>query len=425
MKKLIFIVLVFALITNLFADEVADPGSTMPDLVYLNLREGQSELISPSQRDEIEKITSDKEEMSVLRKIITDHSINRCATKVVGAIKHKLDLRRKSDVELAILGLRLDNSIDDVSAKILMNANDLSLLLPNPIARNELNSDEEDKALVIYKSKANDIRNKSLCIEDTYRELVSKLSSGAPKFVRNLKHINRLALDHGLLSDEDFRMVEILRARKVQEWPITLSSYARSLDFINKKFPDRKKESTTFMAKGKFHQKKSMREILFEKYDSTQIMLLANIVKDLKTRLDSKDITINIDYSDRPTEIINLSPMEKFRFILKMLRKELANINNSTLLDGKNATYYDLISASYEVGYISSNEIVQLAGLQDIWNPRKSTKEKVMYWVGSFGGMASVFLPPPYGFLSVMAIMLIDQQIKDAPVDRNQDINLF
>ena len=91
---------------------------------------------------------------------------------------------------------------------------------------------------------------------------------------------------------------------------------------------------------------------LYNKFDSTQIILLANIVKGLKTRLESKDVTININYVDRPTEIIELTPMEKFRFILKLLRKEMADLNNSSLLQGRNANYLDLITAAYEVGYI-------------------------------------------------------------------------
>ncbi len=424
MKKLIFTTFLFLLMTNLFAEEVTVPPST-PDFVYKNLRESQSSLITAEKRVEVEKLYKDTKSLNVLHSIITDHSINRCATKVLSAIRNKLNLKSKTDVEYAILGLRLDDSIDDISAKILMNTNDLSIMIPNPISRDELNSEEEDKALEVFKTKAVDIRNKNLCIEDSYRDLVSSLASKEPKFYRNLKHINKLALDNNLVSEENFKMIELFRAKKVYEWPITLSDYARSLDVFKKKFVDRKKESAPFVTNVKYRQKKSMRQSLYEKYDSTQIILLANIVRDLKKRLDSKDITINIDYSDQPTEIINLAPMEKFRFILKLLRKELANINNSSLLNGKYANYLDLITASYEVGYINSNEIEQLASLQEIWNPSKTTKEKVMYWVSNFGGMASIFLPPPYGFVSVMAIMMIDQQLKDAPVDRNADYILF
>jgi len=48
-----------------------------------------------------------------------------------------------------------------------------------------------------------------------------------------------------------------------------------------------------------------MRQTIFQKYDSTQIMLLSHFIKDLKARLDSKDIVINISYE---TEMKKLFP---------------------------------------------------------------------------------------------------------------------
>jgi len=356
---------------------------------------------------------------------MADRSINRCATKVIRKFKFELGLSAERDVELAILGLRLYDSLDDVSASILMKANDLSNTVAGPITKNELNSDEEDEALAIYKEKSDDIQNKALCLEDTYRDLVGKLTTKSPKFFRNLKHINKLARNNGYINDDEFKMLEVFRIKKVHEWPVTLNSYAQSLDALSKRFNTRTKEKSNLVTQTKFRQKNSMRMELYNKFDSTQIILLANIVKGLKTRLESKDVKIIINYDDRPAETIELTPMEKFRFILKLLRKEMADLNNGTLLEGKNATYLDLITAAYEVGYISSAEIEQLASLQEIWNPTKTPKEKAMFWIKTFGGVASVLLPPPFGFVSVMAIMLIDQQIKDAPVNRDPDFNLF
>jgi hypothetical protein len=136
-------------------------------------------------------------------------------------------------------------------------------------------------------------------------------------------------------------------------------------------------------------------------------------------------VTIHINYVNQDSEIINLSPMEKFRFILKLLRKELATINNSSMLNGQRASYSDIITAAYEVGYISSQEIEAFASLEDIWNPKKTTKEKVMTWIKLFGGVSAVLLPPPFGFLSVLVIMLIDQQVSEAPVDPDSDFNLM
>jgi hypothetical protein len=425
MKKLFFISLIFSLIiNNLLAIEVINPPFS-EDHIFSNLRESSSRLISSSKAREIEKLYNGTKEIEILEKIISDRSINRCATKIIAKIKKDLSLNKKKDIELAILGLRSNDSIDDISADILIKANDLSVLISNPIARDSLNAEDEEEALKIYKNKAKDIHNGNLCFEDTYKNLVNNLSDSRPKFIKRLKHINKIALNNDLISDEEFKKIELLRINKVHEWPLTLSTYAQSLEAISKNFQTRKKESSSTITNVKFRQKKSIRQKLYEKFDSTQIMLLANIVRDLKVRLESKEITIAIDYENQKTEIITLSPMEKFRCVLKLLRKELSTINNSSLLGGNTATYMDLIAASYEVGYISSLEIEQLASLQEIWNPSKTKKEKLFFWLKTFGDIASIVLPPPFDLVPVLAIMVIDYETSKAPVNRDPDYNIF
>lgn len=408
---------------NLIAAEVAPLLAS--DSPYRNLREGNSHLITSHKEDDVVRLYKDTHAIESLRKIINDKTINRCATKVVSEIQKELSLSSEDETELAILGLRLDDSIDDIAAGILIKAAD-SNFLSHPIAKNDLTTEEETKALDIYKTKITDLQNKTLCSEDTYRTLVGKLNEASYKFIKNLKHLNKLALDKKIIKENDFKTLERMRAKKVHEWPITLSSYRNALDTVAKNFPTRKKESAKLVTDaGRFKNKTSLRQGLYEKFNATQIILLANVVKSLKKRLEAKDITIHINYVDQESEIINLSPMEKFRFILKLLRKELALINNSTMINGRQATFLDIITAAYEVGYISADEIDQFAALEEIWNPKKTTKEKVMVWVKLFGGVASVLLPPPFGFLSVMAIMLIDQQVSEAPVNPDSDFNLM
>lgn len=417
--KTLITILCLSLTINLFAQEVS---STSP---YENLREADSHLITSLKKDDVMKVYNDEDSLSSLRKIINDKSINRCATKIVSAIQNDLHLSSKNETETAILALRFDDSLDDIAAGILLKAADTDVL-SHPLAQNDLTEEEEKEALTLYKTKVADLQNKNICLEDSFRSLVAKLSEGSYKFTKNLKHINKLALEQKIINKSDFKNIEKLRINKVHEWPITLSSYKISLETLAKNFPNRTKESAKLVTEaGRFKNKTSLRQGLYQKYNAAQIMVLANVVKSLKKRLDSKDITVHINYVDQESEIINLSPMEKFRFILKLLRKELALINNSTILSGKQATYLDIITAAYEVGYISSVEIEQFAALEDIWNPKKTTKEKVMVWVKVFGGVASVLLPPPFGFLSVMAIMLIDQQVSEAPVNPDSDFNLL
>lgn len=424
MKTIILITTLCSSLTlNLFAQELTylSPSESS----YKNMREANSNLISSKNEDQITQLYKDTASLEKLREIINDKNINRCATRVVRTIQNRLNLSAGHETELAILGLRLDESIDDVTSSILIKAANLKPS-SGSTAKKELTPEEINKALIIYKSQAQTINDRSLCIEDTYRTLYKKLSEGSYKFTKELKRLNKLAVNNNIITDAQFNALEVMRASKVHEWPMTLTNYRTNLDNIASSFPKRTKEASKFVTHaGKFRTKTGLRQSLYERFNSTQIILLANVVQSLKKRLESKDVTIHINYVDQESEIISLSPMEKFRFILKLLRKELAMINNSSMLNGQRASYTDIITAAYEVGYLSSQEIEVFAGLEDIWNPKKTTKEKVMVWVKLFGGVSSVILPPPFGFLSVLVIMLIDQQVSEAPVDTDSDFNLM
>lgn len=396
--------------------------------IFENFREGKSSLITDENRDEIAKLYVGTKSLNILKNIVSDKNINRCATKIVSAIKNNLNLKNDGDVRLAILGLRFADSLDDISAAILIKASGLSSPLRQPFTRSKLSDVEEENALLIFKSQIKDLKNSSLCIEDSYSALAIRLASASPKYIKNLKYLNKLALDHNIINENNYRTLETMRSGKVHEWPLTLLSYGQSLDYFSKKFPNRTKQSSetiTDKTAGKFRHKISLRQALYNKYNSTQIILLANMAKQLKQRLEAKNIAIVINYSDDQTEVIDLNPMEKFRFILKVLRKELATLNNSSLLNGNPANYLDIITASYEVGYIGANEIEQLASLEDIWNPKKTPREKFIKWTERFGGMASVLLPPPFGFVSLMSIMLFEQYSSTAPINNDTDINIF
>ena len=424
MKNLILIPLCLYTILNPIS--ALEAPSIALENPYINMRESSSVLINRINEDDIKKKYKGTWAIKTLRGIISNQQINRCATKVVSAIQGQLNLKNDSDIKEAVLGMRMDDSIDDIAAGILIKATKIDSIIRHPIAANDLTAEQENNALEILRKEIGATQNKSACAEDAYRAVVSKLLAGSLKFKKNLKHINKLGLDHKIINFKTFTEFEKMRAQKVHEWPITLNNYASSLESLAKRFPERTKDSSpTVTNGGKFFNKTSLRQNLHEKYNSTQIILLANVVKDLKRRLDSKEISIHINYVDQESEIINLSPMEKFRFILKLLRKELAILNNGSLLNGRPANYIDIITASYEIGTISSLEIEQLASLEEVWNPKKTTKEKVTFWVKTFGGATAMFLPPPFGFVSVLAIMVIDQQISEAPVDRDADFNLL
>lgn len=418
MKNLILLILITTFSLSSFGQ----------DQIYNNIRESKSALIDFNEEREIEKLYKGTSSLAVLEEIITDPNINECATKVISKIKSKLSLKTNDDVRLAILGLRLNDSIDDIAVGLLLKANILDQeILSTPITLNNLSNNDELKAMRIFKENVNNIKDKQSCVEESYRDLVDALTKESSQYKKALKHINKLAFKNSIINESEYKILEKLRIGRVFEWPLTLASYHKSLKDLDANFSQREKESSILITKrtqGKNHVKKSMRQELFEKYKSGQIQLLANMAKSLKERLASNEIAINITYSDQRVEVISLTPMEKFRFILKLLRRDLASLNNNPSVLGNIATYTDIITASYETGFVSSNELEQLASLEEIWNPKRTLKEKVIKWGERFGGLATVLLPPPYGYVSMMAIMLIDQQFSSAPVI-NSDINIF
>lgn len=418
MKKLTSILLVASLLTpfSWANDQIAQEAS-----LYRNMRESHTILISENKGNEISQQYAGTKKFEKIRTIVNDRNINRCASLTVSALK-----KTEQDVKEAILALRLNNDLDDVSAGLLLKASELNKRPKLTLVRNDLMAEDEERALELLKKEVATIYSKGVCPEDAYRKLAFAFFADSVKFKKNFKFILEKGNEQRILNDKLYADLEFFRANKVHEWPITLNDYASTIEKINKTFPNRKEDSSAMVTNiGTWKNKTSLRSQLHEKFNGTQIILLGNVIKDLKRRLESKDINVHIEFSDGPTEIISFSPMEKFRFILKLLRKELATLNNGSLLGGRQATYRDLIVAAYELGYVSSVEIEQLASLEEIWNPQKTTKEKVMFWVKMFGGVASAFLPPPFGFVSVLAIMVIDQQLAEAPVDRDSDFNLL
>lgn len=417
MKAFILVILIIASTSSFAEDWSGD--------IYKNIREANSQYISFDNQQEIKTFNQSAKDMDILLEILRDPKLNRCASKWVNTIKNEFAFEDTHQIEVAILAMRSKDWIDDMTVSLLLRVLKLEPSSSIPSIKGQLSTIQEDIAMSIYQKWNQLLKAPQSCQEDVYRSMVSDLQKEDAGLVKNLKYLTHLAYEKNILSKNTYKQFEILRQQKVHLWPTNLRQYGETLNALSKHFPNRAKESSKIVTQVLSRQKLSLRQNLFVKYDSTQIMLLSHFIKDLKARLDSKDIVINISYENRDTEIISLSPMEKFRFLLKLLRRELAVLNNGSLLNFQSATYPDLIAASYEVGIISSFEIEQLLLLEEIWNPKKTPKEKIFYWIKTFGSSASVLLPPPFGFVSVMALMIIDQQISEAPIDHSLDFILF
>ena len=106
-----------------------------------------------------------------------------------------------------------------------------------------------------------------------------------------------------------------------------------------------------------------------------------------------------------------LEPMERFRFAIKVLRKEMSLLAINSFFSGRSPDYIDLMTASFELGIIPASELEVVAGLEDIWNPKKTFWDKAGVWVRTFSTVATIAIPAPYGFIPALAIVAIEATV--------------
>ncbi|MGK0367909.1 MAG: hypothetical protein ACI9QD_001049, partial [Thermoproteota archaeon] len=157
--------------------------------------------------------------------------------------------------------------------------------------------------------------------------------------------------------------------------------------------------------------KVSYRSKLYQQYDYLQIVMMGDVIQNLRRRMDSSKIEILIFNSELDVddvERIVLDPMERFRFSLKILRKEMHDLRTNSFFEGRRPSYQDLIVAAFELGMIPAIEVDEVASLEEIWNPKKTFMEKASVWIRLVSSVASIVIPPPYGFVPMLALVAIE-----------------
>ena len=337
-----------------------------------------------------------------------------CAYDLNASLTEKLKTRNPKfkDLEGAIYLLRQENEIDDVVASILLNANDVSTTViarkeERPMVRVTGELAKEAQAIIAtFESKY----DKNACFDEAYRNFMSDLG----KLDKNLKanQVETLflnALKSKQIYEATYQKLEQARTKNIQG-NLSLKNYYQKISSLRLQYPLRDpNERSNYITEKAEKQKISHRQRLYENYSDIQIMLMARVIKSLRSRLESPKVEILIyNRQNIADETITLEPMERFRLAIKLLRKEMSYLGQNTYFAGRSPSYLDLMAASYEVGIIPASEVDELAGLQDLWNPKKTLWEKAKVWVQTMSTVATVVIPPPYGFLPALAIIVIE-----------------
>lgn len=327
--------------------------------------------------------------------------------------KLKQENSRFSEFEGALYYLREQNEFDDVVVKILLDAYEVSTTrIFNSTDENRfLPSHDKVKSLLgligAFKQK---FLVSSGCLDEAYKRFyadVLKIEKNISK--HHLEALYALALEEKLIDQDLYTKLEQARRNDLQTRNLTLKSYYQKISSLRAQFPLRDSNEKSEFVTGKADKLKvSRRQFLLEHYSDIQIALMGDVIKKLRTRLDSPKAEILIYDRNDGVETITLEPMERFRLAIKLLRKEMSYLALNTFFNGASPSYLDLMTAAYEAGIIPASELDEIAGLQDMWNPKKTFWQKAKIWVTTLGTVATVVIPPPYGFLPALAIVVIE-----------------
>ncbi len=339
---------------------------------------------------------------------------NICAPVLMKSLQDKLRKRSQKfdEFEGIILHLRTQNKFDDTVARILLLMNEMiSTKLYLPKKRKDLFYPDKKTLQEALETIAEfERRSKDTCFDEAYRNLYGEIF----KFNKNLKsiHFESIffeAFEQKLISYDTYYRIEQARVNKLEKFSLGLKSHYRKVQAIRTQFPLRdREERSKFVTHKDNNLKLSRRQKLFEQYSDIQIMLMAQVIKKLRTRLEAPKAEILIYDRSNEIETITLDPMERFRLAVKLLRREMTLLSTNTFFAGRTPQYIDLMVAAFETGIIPASELDELASLQEIWSPKKTFWEKAQVWVRTFSTVATIALPPPYGFIPALAVVVIE-----------------
>ncbi|HLT22816.1 MAG TPA: hypothetical protein VKZ84_05215, partial [Bacteriovoracaceae bacterium] len=260
------------------------------------------------------------------------------------------------------------------------------------------------------------------CTIQTYLRHINQLNlSNSKSRNKDLKKLNWLGYQQGILSLENYNRLEILREAYITNWPITTARY---IDIIknakDKKAIVREEASTDDFNMTYVLRKENItrRGKLYAAYNSTQIFLLSQIIERTAKRMDAKYVELSFQYTDDPEgegEIYVLSPMEQYRVSINMLKKEIAELVRSETFRGTPLEYADIIAASYETGLLKSEDIEQVLKFEDFWNPKVSRWQAYRNYAFSLAGTATYYLPPPWNILGAVGLIMTQMKLTDKP----------
>jgi hypothetical protein len=336
---------------------------------------------------------------------------------------------RFDSYEGALLLLRHRNQLDDVSLKILLDARKVSTTtIDLPKDPRQLRAPDRTKLPEMLKVVATFKEKflKNSCYDDAYRNMLGEIRKIGAASEVELEGLFVEAHKRKLIAGDIYLMLERARVNEIAGQLLSLKSYFQKVKSLRLHKPLRDTTERSDFVTEKVNKMKVSRRIkLFEQYSDLQIMMMADVIRRMRARLEAKKVTITIFGEAEEIEVITLEPMERFRLAIKLLRKEMSLLSLNTYFNGRTPDYMDLITASYETSLIPAVELTELGGLQEIWNPTKTFWEKASVWIRTFSSVATIAIPAPYGFIPALVLVVIEATVGKGSDNQQDDTVLF
>ena len=389
---------------------------------FKNVREGESFYSKKShinQRNKALKLIREDQLVDTFQKVLIanpkfcDYDIRNDLDKELKAETRKIKFPG------VIYALRNADEIDDVAARILLNADKvLSTYINENVDEASIYSPTETKLLNQQVSKVSQFKkdiNEGKCLDEAYKSYFSEQQKLSKKVSSHeLQGIHYWGHKSGVISNDIYELLEKSRINKLNEKSLSLSTYKQKLKFLRTQFPLRDETERSNFSTSKVKKiAMSRRQKLYENYSDFQIVLMGKVIQGLRQRLEYDNVEIQGYYNGELQETIALEPMERFRFAIRVLRKEMTLLATNSYFNGYSPDYFDLMMASYEIGIIPASELEEVAGLEEIWNPKKTFWDKASVWVRLFSSVATIAIPPPYGFIPALVLVVIEASVGD------------
>jgi len=329
-----------------------------------------------------------------------------------------------SETEGAILYLRSQNEFDDSVTKLLLQVNEVKNTTVWAKSRDKLRIPSTQILNLSFGILSKfESRLKTLCFDDAYKNLFNEIVKLDRKLnTSDVEGVLYEAKRSNVISAQLYNSLEQARKNELETNTLSLKTYYKKIQSLRNQFPLRDPEEKSQFVTAKADKlKKSYRQHLLENYSDIQIAIMADVIKKLRTRIESPRAEILIFDRSQGVETIPLDPMERFRLAIKLLRKEMSLLSLNTFFQGRSPSYMDLMTAAFEVGLIPASELEEVAGLEDIWNPKKTFWQKAGIWIKTFSAVATIAIPPPYGFIPALVVVVIEMTTGAKSNNTNND----